>query len=530
MNDFSVKAIDRQLLDQLDLDRVIAFTYAEASARRFSGMLDLAVFTDENFTFYFDNYLDSSLTLHDYAKVFLPLMRSAKLENHLKRMQSDYADTRLTSFDGLNFSLGAFSHNWAHYLIGEGRHLFINRKQDIYIEELAAAISENIAQVNIVPTIKTQLGYIAEYWPQAIADIFELATGKYTKPNQTEQRHLTAKRLQFIYADPTGLKVINESNRNYRAYEVTPELLSPSAHQLLDASAVDNQSALVGTARIELDYFFHSEYFHFINPDWIHISLGAGRLILIRREYFDQAMRLCGYYRRQNLYEAIVDGKILRDNNLQHLFDYYWRICALRLAPNSPPYVKTFQDHLDQLPLTQHAYNVAQLESTMNQKIDLRKIVDFLNLVHTYFEDIPNLPEIRQTYLRRDIILAASLLSQLPQHKITEIRDIYGPETSQLVATIRHFKHAKPESLSLSESLILTADLLRKLKDDFQNLDITDFYRKTILKNYLEQIEFIISDRETLPYAATGEYAKHNALWFSQLQILRMRLDYLLDN
>ena len=530
MNDFSVKAIDRQLLDQLDLDRVIAFTYAEASARRFSGMLDLAVFTDENFTFYFDNYLDSSLTLHDYAKVFLPLMRSAKLENHLKRVQSDYADTRLTSFDGLNFSLGAFSHNWAHYLIGEGRHLFINRKQDIYIEELAAAISENIAQVNIVPTIKTQLGYIAEYWPQAIADIFELATGKYTKPNQTEQRHLTAKRLQFIYANPTGLKVINESNRSYRAYEVTPELLSPSARQLLDTSAADNQSALVGTARIELDYFFHSEYFHFINPDWIHISLGAGRLILIRREYFDQAMRLCGYYRRQNLYEAIVDGKILRDSNLQHLFDYYWRICALRLAPNSPPYVKTFQDHLDQLPLTQHAYNVAQLESTMNQKIDLRKIVDFLNLVHTYFEDIPNLPEIRQTYLRRDIILAASLLSQLPQHKITEIRDIYGLETSQLVATIRHFKHAKPESLSLSESLILTADLLRKLKDDFQNLDITDFYRKTILKNYLEQIEFIISDRETLPYAATGEYAKHNALWFSQLQILRMRLDYLLDN
>ena len=55
-------------------------------------------------------------------------------------------------------------------------------------------------------------------------------------------------------------------------------------------------------------------------------------------------------------------------------------------------------------------------------------------------------------------------------------------------------------------------------------------HRKSVLKAYLEQISFIISDREKLPYTEEGEYAGRNALWFSQLQILQMRLDYLLDN
>ncbi len=530
MNDFSVKAIDRNILENLDTDQVIAFTYAEKDARRFSGMIDIAVFDGQNFTFYFDNYLDSQLKIDDYAKVLLPLMRSMRLESHFKKLQKDYSDERITSFDGINFSLGAFSHNWMHYLIGDHRHLFINRKQDIYIEELAAAISENIAQVNIVPTIKTQLGHIDKYWPQAIADIFEIEANKYSKPNHAEQRHLTAKRIQFLYCDTTEVKVINESNHSYRAYEITTDLLAPSAQQLLSAGAAGNQSSLVGAAGIELDYFFHSEYFHFIDIDWIHISLGEGRFILIRREYFDQAMRLCSYYRRQDLYEAIVDGKGMRDDNLRHLFDYYWRICALRLAPNSEPYVKSFQEHLDQLPLTQHAYNMTQLESTMNQKINLRKIVDFVNSVNTYIDDIPAIPEIRKTYRRRDTILAASLLSQLPQHKYEEICEIYGSSVGNIVSVVRKFRREKPESLTLSESLILTANILRNLKDDFANLDIADFYRKSVLKSYLEQIEFIISDREKLPYSEEGEYANHNALWFSQLQILQMRLDYLLDN
>ena len=99
-----------------------------------------------------------------------------------------------------------------------------------------------------------------------------------------------------------------------------------------------------------------------------------------------------------------------------------------------------------------------------------------------------------------------------------------------MVRTVRKFKREKPENLTLSESLILAAQIVRGLKDDFTNLDIADFYRKSILKAYLEQISFIISDREKLPYTEEGEFAGRNALWFSQLQILQMRLDYLLDN
>ena len=91
MNDFSVKAIDRNTLDNLDVDQVIAFTYAEKDARRFSGMIDIAVFDGQNFTFYFDNYLDSQLTIKDYAKVLLPLMRSARLELHFKNIQKIFS-------------------------------------------------------------------------------------------------------------------------------------------------------------------------------------------------------------------------------------------------------------------------------------------------------------------------------------------------------------------------------------------------------------------------------------------------------
>lgn len=530
MNDFSVKAIDRETLENLDTDQIIAFTYAEKDARRFSGMIDIAVLNDGNFTFYFDNYLDSEFSIKHYAKLLLPLMRSQRLEAHIRNIQKDYPEERITSFDGINFSLGAFSHTWMHYLIGDHRHLFINRKQDVYVEELAAAISENIAQVNIVPTIKTQLGYIEKYWPKAIADIFELEVDKYSKPNSAEQRHLTAKRAQFIYSDADNIKVINESNRVYRAYTITREQFNLDAQQLLDAGPAGDQSGLVGAAGIELDYFFHSEYFHFINIDWIHISLGEGKFILIRREFFDQAMRLCSYYRRQDLYEAIVDGKGMRDDNLRYLFDYYWRICALRLAPNSEVYTKSFQEYLDLCPLAQHAYNMAQLEATMDKKLDLRKIVDIVNLVSTYIDDIPDDKNAKAAYLRRDKILAASLLAQLPHHKYAEVCEIYGHSVGDMVRTVRKFKREKPENLTLSESLILAAQIVRGLKDDFTNLDIADFYRKSILKAYLEQISFIISDREKLPYTEEGEFAGRNALWFSQLQILQMRLDYLLDN
>jgi hypothetical protein len=96
--------------------------------------------------------------------------------------------------------------------------------------------------------------------------------------------------------------------------------------------------------------------------------------------------------------------------------------------------------------------------------------------------------------------------------------------------TVRKFKHEKPESLSLTESLLLAADIVRGLNDDFENSDVADLYRKSILKGYLEQISFIISDRNKLTYATDGKYASRNALWFSQIQILQMRLDYLLDN
>lgn len=530
MNDFSVKAIDRNTLENLDTDQIIAFTYAEKDARRFSGMLDIAVIDGDNFTFYFDNYLDSEISLKEYAKLLLPLMRSPRLEMHIRNLQKSYAEERLTSFDGITFSLGAFSRTWMHYLIGDGRHLFINRKQEVYIEELAAAISENVAQSNVVPDVKIQLDYVEKYWQNTLLDIFEFDEVKYAKPNQAEQQHLTAKKAQFFYCAPGEIRLINQSNNVFRAYEVELGQLNLDAQQLLAAPAVENQSSLVGASGIELDYFFHSLEFYFVNNDWIHIALKNDQFILIRREYFDQAMRLCNYYRRQDLYEAIVDGKGMRDNSLRYLFDFYWRICALRLAANSEPYTKSFQDYLDVCPLTQHAYNLVRLESTMNNKINLRKIVDLANLVSTYIDDIPDDKNAKYAYPRRDIILAATVLAQLPQRKYREICEIYGQSVGDIVKTVRKFKREKPENLSLSESLILTANIIRKLKDDFASLDIADFYRKATLKTYLEQISFIISDRDKLPYTETGEFAGRNALWFTQLQILQMRIDYLLDN
>lgn len=530
MNDFSVKAIDREILENLDLDHVIAFSYAEKDARRFSGMIDIAVYDGANFNFYFGNYLDGPLSIKDYAKVFLPLMRSRNLESHFRKIQKNYPEQRNTSFDGITFSVGTFSHNWMHYTIGDYRHLFINRKQDVYVEELAAAVSENIAQTNVVPTIETQIGYINQYWRKAIADIFENEDGKYHQPNNIELRHILPRKLQFILCDNNTIYAINESNKQFRAYETEVVMLGPDTQDLLNSAAAENQSQLVGESGIELDYFFHSQYFHFINSDWIHISLGKGCFMLIRREYFDQAMRLCNYYRRQDLYEAIADGQGMRDDGLRYLFDYYWRVCALRLAPSSKLVTKSFQEHLEQLPLTQHAYNTLQLESTINKNVDPRKIVGLVNLVNTYIDDIPEPIYRNHSYARRDVILAAAFLCHLSQHKLEEIEEIYGKEVANLVNTIRKFKHEKPESLSMTESLLLAADIVRGLNDDFENCDVVDFYRKSILKSYLEQISFIISDREKLTYAEEGEFASRNALWFSQIQILQMRLDYLLDN
>ncbi len=529
MNDFSVKAIDRDTLENLDLDHVIAFTYAEKDARRFSGMIDIAVYDGANFTFYFGNYLDGELSIKDYAKVFLPLMRSHNLESHFKKTQKDYPVERNTSFDGVTYSVGAFSRTWMHYAIGDHRHLFINRKQDVYVEELAAAVSENIAQTNVVPTIKTQIAYINKYWPQAIADIFE-TEDKWNKPNHTEIRHIIPRKMQFAICNENEVRVINESNKQFRAYETEVAMLSPDTQNLFTGAAAENQSQLIGDSGIELDYFFHSEYFHFVDADWIHISLGEGSFMLIRHEYFDQAMRLCNYYRRQNLYESIVDGKGMHDDGLRYLFDYYWRVCALRLAPGSKPFTKSFQEYLEQLPLTQHAYNTLQLESTINNAIDPRKIADLANLVNTYVDDIPQPIYENHSYARRDVILAAAFLCHLTQHKYKEIQEIYGTEVADLVKTMRKFKHEKPESLSLTESLLLAADIVRGLDNDFQTSDVADLYRKAILKTYLEQISFIISDREKLTYAEEGEFASRNALWFSQIQILQMRLDYLLDN
>ena len=530
MNDFSVKAIDREILDNLNLDQVIAFSYAEKDARRFSGMIDIAVYDGTNFTFYFGNYLDGPLSIKDYAKVFLPLMRSLHLESHFRKTVPGYAKERNTSFDGVNYSLGTFSHTWMHYTIGDYRHLFINRKQDVYVEELAAAVSENIAQTNVVPTIETQIGYINQYWRKAIADIFEKEEDKYGHPNQVELHHILPRKMQFVLCDNNTTYIINESNKQYRAYETEVVMLGPDAQDLLNSAAAENQSQLIGESGVELDYFFHSQYFHFINPDWIHISLGDGKFMLIRHEFFDQAMRLCNYYRRQDLYEAIANGEGMHDDGLRYLFDYYWRICALRLAPGSKPFTKSFQEHLEQLPLTQHAYNTLQLESTINKSIDLHKIVDLANLVNTYLDDIPEEIYRKRDYARHDVIMAAAFLCHLSQHKYNDIEEIYGREVADLVMTVRKFKHEKPESLSLTESLLLAADIVRGLNDDFENSDVADLYRKSILKGYLEQISFIISDRNKLTYAADGKYASRNALWFSQIQILQMRLDYLLDN
>ena len=128
MNDFSVLQLAPQILKRLNRENIVAFTYSEPDARRFSGMIDIATTDGKKITFYYCNYLHGEIKITDFGHI-LPLIRSHRLEAGIDRLAGHEITRQITAFDNAPFSLGAFSRTWAHYLIGDHRHLFVNRNQ-----------------------------------------------------------------------------------------------------------------------------------------------------------------------------------------------------------------------------------------------------------------------------------------------------------------------------------------------------------------------------------------------------------------
>ncbi len=549
MNDFSVQQLTPQVLKHLDRDDVIAFTYAEPDARRFSGMIDIATTDHKRITFYYCNYLHGDIKITDFESL-LPLVRSHRLERGINRLANQEIARHITAFDNAPFSLGAFSRTWAHYLIGEHRHLFINRNQEVYTEELAAAVSENIAQIDVVPTVHDQRNYIRKYWRLVANDIFELGGAEAAHPTRTELRNTNVPNMQMLYFDNGSATVYSQRSNKYRVFECDSEHLGADITSLLNQIAADNQAQLIVESDTKLEFLFHSRYFHFINNEWVHISLGQGNFILIRTEFFDQAMRLCGYYRRQNLYQDIVEGKMLRRYNFPYLFDFYWRICALRTIPNKElKFKRNFTESLDKLPLTQHVYDLMTLEQNMNPNFDTSEIIATVRLVDDFLADIPpysykfdsssvaDEQKARYTdYVRRDKTLAAVILAKLPEDIVTRkrhyIREVYGDTIDELVRNLDTAEAYPTEVQNLSHTarLIIAANTIVKFAQAFKDALVGDFYKNSLLRSYLRTLNNIIGDFEHYPYQVAIKENQRDALWFVQAMRLRIQLDFLLDN
>lgn len=549
MNDFSVLQLTPQILKHLTRDDVIAFTYSEPEARRFSGMIDIATTDHKRITFYYCNYLHGDISITDFENL-LPLIRSHRLERGIDRLANQKIARQITAFDNAPFSLGAFSRTWAHYLIGEHRHLFINRSQEVYTEELAAAVSENIAQIDVVPTVHDQRNYIRKYWRLVANDIFELNGAEPGRPTRTELRNTNVVNTQMVYFNNGVTTVYVQRGDKYRLFECDSEHLHANLQSLMNQAAADNQAQLIVESDTKLEFLFHSRYFHFINNEWVHISLGQGNFMLLRIEFFDQAMRLCGYYRRQNLYQDIVDGKILHRYNFPYLFDFYWRICALRTIPNKDlTFKRNFTEALDKLPLTQHVYDLLTLEQNMNPNFDTNEIIATVRLVDDFLADIPSYSykfdsssssdeqnARYRDYVRRDKTLAAVILAKLPEDIVTRkrhyIREVYGDTIDELVRNLdtADAYPTEPQNLSHTAKLIITANTIVKFSQAFKNALIGDFYKNSLLRSYLRTLNNVIGDTEHYPYQVNVKSEQHDALWFTQAMRLKIQLDFLLDN
>ena len=549
MNDFSVLQLAPQILKRLNRENIVAFTYSEPDARRFSGMIDIATTDGKKITFYYCNYLHGEIKITDFGHI-LPLIRSHRLEAGIDRLAGHEITRQITAFDNAPFSLGAFSRTWAHYLIGDHRHLFVNRNQEVFLEELAAAVSENIAQIDVVPTVHDQRNYIHKYWRQVANDIFELEGAEAGKPTRTELRNTNVVNMQMAYFNNGEVTVYSLRNNKYHLFEANLENLGNDIQNLLNQPAADNQAQLIVESDTKLEFLFHSRYFHFINNEWIHISLGQGNFMLIRAEFFDQAMRLCGYYRRQNLFQDIIDGKMLRQYNFPYLFDFYWRICALRTIPTHDfAFKRNFLEELDMLPLTQHVYDLLTLEQNMNPTIDTSEIIETVRLVDDFLADVPtytyqfdsssNSDEQQaryRDYIRRDKALASVILAKLPEKTLPNkhhyIREVYGDEINALVQALRMADAYPTEAQNLTHTakLIISASVVQKFSHAFRDALIGDFYKNSLLRSYLRSLNNIISDAEHYPYQTHIKSEQRDALWFTQAIRLRTQLDFLLDN
>lgn len=549
MNDFSVIQLTPQILKRLNRDNIIAFTYSEPDARRFSGMIDIATTDTKRITFYYCNYLHDELKITDFGGL-LPLIRSRRLEHGINRLTGQEIVRQITAFDNAPFSLGAFSRTWAHYLIGDHRHLFINRNQEVFLEEIAAAVSENIAQIDVVPTVHDQRNYIHKYWRQVANDIFELNGAEAGHPTRTELRNTNVVSAQMIYFNNGITTVCSQRGNKYRVFETEVDHLGSDLQSLINQPAADNQAQLIVESDTKLEFLFHSRYFHFINNEWTHISLGQGNFMLLRIEFFDQAMRLCGYYRRQNLYQDIVEGKMLRRYNFPYLFDFYWRICALRTIPTREfAFKRNFLEELDVLPLTQHVYDLLTLEQNMDPTFDSSNIIETVRLVDDYLADIPvysykfdsssadDEQKARyRDYIRRDKVLSAVILAKLPEEVLPRkhhyIRDVYGDEISDLVQKLRTADAYPTETQNLSHTakLVIAASVVQKFSCSFRDALIGDFYKSSLLRSYLRSLNNILGDVQHYPYQVNIKADQRDALWFAQAARLRIQLDFLLDN
>ena len=241
---------------------------------------------------------------------------------------------------------------------------------------------------------------------------------------------------------------------------------------------------------------------------------------------------------------------MLRQYNFPYLFDFYWRICALRTIPTHDfAFKRNFLEELDMLPLTQHVYDLLTLEQNMNPTIDTSEIIETVRLVDDFLADVPtytyqfdsssNSDEQQaryRDYIRRDKALASVILAKLPEKTLPNkhhyIREVYGDEINALVQALRMADAYPTEAQNLTHTakLIISASVVQKFSHAFRDALIGDFYKNSLLRSYLRSLNNIISDAEHYPYQTHIKSEQRDALWFTQAIRLRTQLDFLLDN